>query len=126
MESIRKRPVYLNLLKIRLPIGGVISITHRVTGVILVLLSPVAIYLLHLSLQSEAAFEKAVRLLGSLTGRLVVLVVVWMFAQHFFSGIRHLLMDIDVGVDREAARRSAWASVAASVVTLMLAGLWIA
>jgi succinate dehydrogenase / fumarate reductase cytochrome b subunit len=126
MESISKRPVYLNLLKIRLPIGGVISITHRVTGVILVLLLPIAIYLLHISLQSEAAFDKTVRLIGSLAGRIVVLAVVWMFAQHFFSGIRHLLMDIDVGVDREPARRSAWASVAASVVTLILVGLWIA
>jgi succinate dehydrogenase / fumarate reductase cytochrome b subunit len=125
MESISKRPVYLNLLKIRLPIGGVVSIAHRITGVILVLLLPVAIYLLHLSLQNEAAFEKAVRLMGSVAGRLVVLAVVWMFAQHFFSGIRHLLMDIHVGVGREAARRSAWMTLAASVITLLLVGYWI-
>lgn len=124
MESVSKRPVYLNLLKIRLPIGGVMSITHRVTGVILVLLLPVATYLLHLSLQSEIGFEKTVRMAGSLTGRVVVVATVWMFAQHFFTGVRHLLMDIHVGVGREAARRSAWVSLAASIVTLALVVLW--
>ncbi len=124
MESVSKRPVYLNLLKIRLPIGGVMSITHRVTGVILVLLLPVATYLLHLSLQSEIGFEKTVRMASSLTGRVVVVAAVWMFAQHFFTGVRHLLMDIHVGVGREAARRSAWVSLAASIVTLALVVLW--
>lgn len=124
MESVSKRPVYLNLLKIRLPIGGVMSITHRVTGVILVLLLPVATYLLHLSLQSEIGFEKTVRMAGSLTGRVIVVATVWMFAQHFFTGVRHLLMDIHVGVGREAARRSAWVSLAASIVTLALVVLW--
>lgn len=125
MESVSKRPVYLNLLKIRLPIGGVMSITHRVTGVILVLLLPVATYLLHLSLQSEIGFEKTVRMAGSLTGRVIVVATVWMFAQHFFTGVRHLLMDIHVGVGREAARRSAWVSLAASIVTLALVALWL-
>lgn len=126
MESISKRPVYLNLLKIRLPIGGVISIAHRITGVLLVLLLPVVTYLLYYSLQSEAAFARMVHLLGSLPARIVVLVAVWMFAQHFFSGVRHLLLDIHVGVDRVVARRSAWLTIFASVITLLVVGLWIA
>lgn len=124
MEHISKRPVYLNLFKIRLPIGGVVSILHRVTGVFLVLLLPPAIYLLQQSLQSAATFENAVRILGSLPGRALLLIVTWMFVQHLYSGIRHLLLDIDIGVERTTARRSAWLTLVVSIVTLLLIGLW--
>ena len=69
METVKKRPVYLNLFEIRLPIGGVVSIAHRITGVLLVLLLPAAIYLLALSLESLAGFHKAVSFLTSIPGR---------------------------------------------------------
>ncbi len=124
METASKRPVYLNLLKIRLPIGGVVSIAHRITGVLLVLLTPLAVYLLQQSLQSEAAFERTRALLDSTAGRAGVLVVLWMFAQHFFSGVRHLLLDIHIGVERHAARRGAWLTLVAGVLAVVLTILW--
>lgn len=124
MEHISKRPVYLNLFKIRLPIGGVVSIFHRVTGVFLVLLLPPAIYLLQQSLESAATFDNTVRMLGSLPGRALLLIVTWMFLQHLYSGIRHLLLDIDIGIERTTARRSAWLTLVVSIVTLLLIGLW--
>jgi len=45
-----KRPVYLNLLKIRLPVTGMVSFAHRVSGVLLFLFIPYAVYLFDLSL----------------------------------------------------------------------------
>ena len=42
-----------------------------------------------------------------------------------FSGVRHLLLDIDVGMDRRTARGSAWLTLVASIITLLLMGLWI-
>lgn len=126
MEHISKRPVYLNLFKIRLPIGGVVSILHRVTGVFLVLLLPPAIYLLQRSLQDAATFEQTVRILGSLPGRALLLIITWMFVEHLYSGIRHLLLDIDVGIERTTARRTAWLTLIVSIVTVLLMGLWMA
>lgn len=125
METVKKRPVYLNLLKIRLPIGGVASIAHRITGVLLVLLLPIAIYLLALSLESLAGFHKVVSFLTSVSGRIIVLVSVWLFAQHFFSGIRHLLLDINIGVEKDTARVGAWLTFLAAGVTLIVLGFWI-
>ncbi len=125
METVKKRPVYLNLLKIQLPIGGVASIAHRITGVLLVLLLPVAIYLLALSLESLAGFHKVVSFLTSVSGRIIVLVSVWLFAQHFFSGIRHLLLDINIGVEKDTARVGAWLTFLAAGVTLIVLGFWI-
>ncbi|TDJ73085.1 MAG: succinate dehydrogenase, cytochrome b556 subunit [Proteobacteria bacterium] len=125
METVKKRPVYLNLLKIRLPIGGVASIAHRITGVLLVLLLPVAIYLLALSVESLAGFHKVVSFLTSVSGRIIVLLSVWLFAQHFFSGIRHLLLDINIGVEKDTARVGAWLTFLAAGVTLIVLGFWI-
>lgn len=125
METVKKRPVYLNLFKIRLPIGGMVSIVHRLTGVLLLLLLPAAIYLLALSLESLAGFHKTVSFLTSVPGRIIVLLSAWLFAQHFFSGIRHLLLDVDIGVEKDIARAGAWLTIMAAGVTLVVLGFWI-
>jgi succinate dehydrogenase / fumarate reductase cytochrome b subunit len=120
MEKNKKRPVYLNLFRIRLPVGGVVSILHRATGVLLVLLLPFAIYMLQRSLQDPAAFMDITARLGTPPGRVALIIIAWVFAQHFFSGIRHLLLDIDVGIDKTAARRNAWLTFVASLSVVVL------
>ncbi len=46
-----RRPVFLNLTQIQMPVGAVTSITHRITGILLAIGIPFGIYLLDLSLQ---------------------------------------------------------------------------
>lgn len=104
-----KRPVDLPLLRIRLPIGGVISIVHRVTGALLVLFLPLATYWLDLSLGSKQGFEEVTKVLGSPVVKVFVILVLAIFIQHFVSGVRHLFLDLQIGLDRASARRSAWA-----------------
>jgi len=103
-----KRPVDLPLLKIRLPIGGVISIVHRVTGALLVLILPLATYWLDRSLGSQQGFEDVAKFFGGPVARLFVILMLAVFIQHFVSGVRHLFLDLQVGLDRATARRSAW------------------
>jgi succinate dehydrogenase / fumarate reductase cytochrome b subunit len=52
----------------------------------------------------------------------LVFVMSWTFAHHFFAGIRHLLMDIDVGSSLPVARLSAWLVNVASVSVALLVG----
>lgn len=118
----KNRPVYLNLFAIRLPITGIVSIIHRVTGVLLVLLSPVMVYFLQRSLQSEADFNLILECFSSLPARLLLLGVLWLFAQHFFSGIRHLLQDLDIGITQSAASKSSFLILACSFLTVVLIG----
>lgn len=118
MQQSAKRPVYLNLFQIRLPIGGVVSILHRITGALLALLIPFALWALQASLENPARFADVKALLGRGGGRAVMLLVLWILIQHLYSGIRHLLFDVDVGVELATARRSAWATWIASVVTV--------
>ena len=122
MARNKKRPVYLNLLQIRLPVGGVVSIVHRISGVLLAILLPVSVYLLQRLLADQATFDRIVADARRPVARAVELVVLWLFGQHFFAGIRHLLMDLDIGTSRRAGRIGAWLVFAASVAVVGYAG----
>lgn len=107
-ESPRQRPIDLGLLHLRLPVGAVVSILHRVSGVALILVFPAALWLLCLSRKSAADFE---RVRGALSGPLAHVALAagaWLLAHHFYAGVRHLLLDLDVGSSRRIARRSAY------------------
>jgi len=118
------RPVDLPLLKIRLPIGGIVSIVHRITGVLLVLALPFVTYWWEQSLISEAGFRQASSIFGSTVTRLVWLLLAAFFIQHLVSGIRHLLLDLHIGIDRNGARKTAWAVPFVSLL-LIVASAWV-
>jgi succinate dehydrogenase / fumarate reductase cytochrome b subunit len=111
MYNNKKRPIYLNLLEIHLPVGGVVSILHRVSGVVLILALPAVLFLLDLSLQSEQQYQTVTALLATPAMQAAGVVLVWFLAHHLLAGIRHLLLDLDIGIDRDAARRSAWVTL---------------
>ncbi len=123
MIAKKKRPVYLNLLQIRLPIGGIVSIIHRVTGALMVLLIPYALYALQTSLESPMRFEQIRASLHNGFGRIALLLALWILVQHLYSGVRHLFMDVDVGVEKEVATRNAWLTLGASIITVALLGV---
>jgi succinate dehydrogenase / fumarate reductase cytochrome b subunit len=120
MTTTTKRPVHLDLTKIRLPIGGVMSIMHRATGVFLFLATPYLIYLLQLSLSGPEGFTAAGEALHGLVGTVFVFLLTWSVSHHLLAGIRYLLIDVDVGVDRAMARRTAFGVVAAGPVLAVL------
>lgn len=116
------RPIYLNLFRIRLPITGWVSILHRLSGALLFLCFPLAIWLLSKSLANAAGFAAVRAWLALPEAKLVVLGLVWLFTLHFFAGLRHLAMDVHWGVTLTAARRSSvGVLVLAGVVTLAVA-----
>ena len=114
-----KRPVYLNLLKIRLPLTGVVSFAHRITGVILFLSLPFVVYILDLSIETEASFQHAQQILDQPLIMFVQILLLWSIAHHFFAGIRFLLIDAEVGVEKSQARLGAWLVLLAEVITLI-------
>ena len=121
MSTVQQRPVHLNLVRIRLPIGGIMSIIHRFTGVFMFLAVPVLIYLLDRSLISEAGYREAIAMLHSPLGIVLLFGLMWSLSHHLLAGIRYLLIDIDIGVEKEPARRSALAvTVAGPVLALVL------
>ena len=114
------RPVYLNLLKIRLPLPGVISFAHRITGVILFLAIPFAVYLLDQSVQSPQSFAKVQQMLDQPLMLFVQVLLLWSLAHHFFAGIRFLLIDAEIGVEKTSARTGSWLVLLAETITLLV------
>lgn len=106
-RSKRRRPAFGNLLQIQMPVGAVASILHPATGIVLALAIPFSAYLLDLSLQGPQTFAQVIGLFDQWVIRIGVVASAWALAHHSLAGIRHLLSDIDVGLQLPAARSSA-------------------
>lgn len=102
------RPFFLNLIKIRLPVTGFVSIFHRISGLLMFLSIPFSVYLFDISLQGEAGFNQAVDVLQHPFIQLVSLVLLWSIAHHLIAGIRFLLTDFDIGLEKRQAILFAW------------------
>ena len=122
----KKRPKHLDIGKIRLPIPGIVSILHRISGVALFFSLPLILWLLAGSLSSEAQFETYRAVVAFPLVKLALLGLLWGFMHHLCAGVRFLLLDIHQGLELETARAPAKASLAAGIVlTLVIGGvLW--
>ena len=118
-----KRPRFLNLWQIRLPVAGLVSIFHRVSGVFIYLMLPVLLYLLELSLSSPAGYARVEAIMTSWPVRLVGCVLIMLFAHHLMAGVRELLIDLGWGDSLAAARRSAWLVLCGTALVLMTGAL---
>lgn len=105
--TVKQRPKFLTLWEIRLPIPGFVSILHRISGAGLFLALPFLICLLQLSLGGAENFQTFKQITGNPLSKLVLFGLCWAYLHHFCAGIRFLLMDVHVGVDKEPARASA-------------------
>jgi succinate dehydrogenase / fumarate reductase cytochrome b subunit len=125
------RPKYLSLpailFQIRLPVPGLVSILHRISGALLVLpFAAWALYLLDTSLRSESGFE-AIRSYFQLPlVKLGMLLFIWAYCHHFCAGIRYLFLDIDVGIELRPARISSFVVLLVSLALTAILGakLW--
>jgi succinate dehydrogenase / fumarate reductase cytochrome b subunit len=118
MDRKKPAPRFLNLLKIKLPPGGIASIAHRISGVLMFLSIPLVAWLFARSLENEVAYLEVVRLMQSPPAVPISLLLVWSLSHHLLAGIRHLLLDIDIGMEKAQARASAWlVNVGALVLT---------
>ena len=122
--TIKKRPKNLDLTTIRLPLPGKVSILHRVSGAGLFLFLPAILWLFSASLTSPETFASFKAVFSSLPAKVVIAGLIWAYIHHFCAGIRFLLLDFHVGIEKEAARQSAAVVFAVSIpLTLIFWGV---
>jgi succinate dehydrogenase cytochrome b subunit len=122
----KKRPRWYNVSPFNLPLPGLVSIFHRVSGALLFLGLVWFLFLLDMSLSSEAGFAHFRTYVGHPVVKLALLALLWAYLHHFCAGIRYLFLDVDRGVDLAPARRSSYAVLAVSLVLTAFLGvkLW--
>jgi succinate dehydrogenase / fumarate reductase cytochrome b subunit len=121
----KKRPVWFNLNLLNLPLPARVSILHRVSGALLFVLAFWLLYLLEGSLASAERYEAVRQIVANPLAKLLLLVVLWAFLHHFFAGIRYLLLDLHVGIQREKAKSSSIAVFIVSLALTVLLGGWL-
>jgi succinate dehydrogenase / fumarate reductase cytochrome b subunit len=120
----KKRPLWYNLSLLNLPLPGVVSILHRVSGALLFLFAAWLVYLLDASLASPESFDEIHRTVSHPLAKLVLLGLLWAYLHHLCAGIRFLFLDIHKGVDLPTARMTSGIVIAASLaLTGLLGGL---
>lgn len=121
-----KRPVNLDLSTIHFPLPAVTSIIHRVTGVILFVGLIFAFWALDASLSSPQGFAAVS---DAFESNILVKLIAWgllsALAYHFVAGIKHLIMDADIGVTLEGGVRKSQITVVISAILVILAGVWV-
>ena len=123
LSNNNKRPKFLHLLKIAMPVTAVASFAHRVSGLLMVLATPALIYTLEVSLRDAAGYAQVQHWLAQPLFRLLLIVLCWALLHHLFAGVRFLIQDVGLGLQRVSARRSAWlvnlAALVGAVVLFM-------
>lgn len=120
-----KRPVNLDLGSLKYPPMAIVSILHRISGLVLFLLLPLMLYFLGLSLDSAESFEHLKTVLAGPYCKLLMWLFMAALIYHVIAGIRHLLMDIGVGEQLVAGRRSAVGVLVLAFISVIFLGVWI-
>ena len=124
---VKRRPVYLDLPRIRLPLPGIVSILHRVSGALLFLAGiPVLLAGVAASLASPESFAELKAGFAHPLAKLVIVGFVWAYLHHFCAGIRYLLLDLHKGIELAPARRSSTVVLVVSIALTLIIGarLW--
>lgn len=78
------------------------------------------------SLSSPAGFDAVQHALGhNFFAKFVAWGLLSALAFHFVAGVKHLLMDADIGVTLEGGVQKAQITVVVSAVLIILAGVWV-
>jgi succinate dehydrogenase / fumarate reductase cytochrome b subunit len=121
----KQRPMFLNLLQIRFPIMAIVSILHRISGVLLFLLIPVLLYYLQLSLRSPYNYQLLATSLNTIPAKVGLFIAFSLFIYHVIAGIRHLIMDMGFAESLRGGRIGAWLILLLSIALIISTGFYL-
>lgn len=135
-ELAKKRPEFRNIhltrdvRTYRMPPAAIVSILHRISGIIMFVLLPFIVWMLDRSISSEISFDAFTAVFSAGIGfvpgwfiKLTVLALIWSYLHHFIAGLRHLWMDVShTAVNKKFGRTSALTVLALSILLTVVLG----
>lgn len=121
-----KRPVNLDIGSMKLPITAYVSISHRLSGVFLFIVSGLLVWALDRSLASEQTFNALADTLSTPVAKAIMWAVATAMSYHALSGIKHIIMDFGIGETMEGGVRGAQIVIALAIILAVVWGvvLW--
>ncbi|ANN77046.1 succinate dehydrogenase, cytochrome b556 subunit [Bordetella flabilis] len=128
-SAAKPRPQFRNIsvpqiLSYRLPLAGKVSILHRISGALLFLGLPLVLLpLLAASVGSPESFASVASIVGHPIVKLILLVLIWGYLHHFCAGIRYLILDLHMSIEKAQAQKSAGLVLGVSLALTVVFGL---
>jgi len=119
----KQRPKHLSLHLIRLPLPGVVSILHRLSGAFLFLCIPMLLWMFQSSLQSIQTYSELIDRLHEPASKIFLIVLSWAFFHHFLAGLRYLAIDMHLVGGLSRARNTSKVVIVASLALTIVAGV---
>ncbi len=115
------RPKHLALHKIKLPLPGIVSILHRISGAVLFVALPLLLFIFDQSLRSIETYTNLTEVLSHPILKLALLGLMWAFLHHFCAGLRYLAIDLHMLSHISVARSSSkWVMLVSLSLTIVL------
>ena len=99
-----KRPLSPHIQIYRWHVSSLVSISHRITGIINIIAITLICLWVSLIFISEKNYEIINILLSSKIGKFIILGLTWSFSFQILSEIRHLIMDLGYGFELKTSK----------------------
>ena len=97
-------------------ISSLVSISHRITGIINIIAITFICLLASLLIFGERNYEYIYLFLSSLIGKFIILGITWSFSFQVLSEIRHLIMDLGYGFELKTTKITGLIVIIGSVI----------
>jgi succinate dehydrogenase / fumarate reductase cytochrome b subunit len=115
------RPLSPHLQIYKLPLTGLISITHRLTGVVLAVSLSVFVYSFYAIAVGNELYLPLQAALNHPLGQTGIWLWIYMLFFHLCHGVRHLIWDSGISFEKSQMNRYAAIELAASIILTLIA-----
>jgi succinate dehydrogenase / fumarate reductase cytochrome b subunit len=120
---VQQRPVFLNLFQIRFPLTAIVSIMHRISGILMFLFIPFMLSILQMSLVSQNSFDELRLTFNHPLIKISILLILSATIYHTLAGLRHIIMDLGFGDSRALAKISSILVLTLAILTILWLGI---
>ena len=115
-----KNPLSPHIQVYRWHISSLVSISHRITGIINIVAISVVCFWISSLLLGEASYENTKIFLNSIFGKFIILGLIWSFSFQILSEIRHLIMDLGYAFESQTTKITGLIVIFGSLISTIL------